>query len=220
MTEQVPSDEQVSAISLLREWLLASDNFDMDSWVRKVRDLVEDGTIPPDAKLRDERSEADRLSRPASGGAAEQPAPVGEVSVAPQPVCAMCDATVRVLGVEPNGWIRLDSHQCRTETPKTDAAAVWASDFGIVVDSEFARAQERRIAELESANRADAAAATAHRACCGVEHDPVNGKLHGYCVVCGVPWPCETAQYFIRKPKVSGSIATPDPLLDSWGPSA
>lgn len=31
----------------------------------------------------------------------------------------------------------------------------------------------------------------AHRACCGTEHDPSNGKIHGYCVVCGVPWPCE-----------------------------
>ena len=34
---------------------------------------------------------------------------------------------------------------------------------------------------------------TAHRACCGTEHDPANGKIHGYCVVCGVPWPCEYA---------------------------
>jgi hypothetical protein len=33
----------------------------------------------------------------------------------------------------------------------------------------------------------------AHRGCCGTEHDPANGKLHGYCVVCGVPWPCEYA---------------------------
>jgi hypothetical protein len=33
----------------------------------------------------------------------------------------------------------------------------------------------------------------AHRACCGVEHDTANGKLHGYCVVCGVPWPCDYA---------------------------
>ncbi len=40
-------------------------------------------------------------------------------------------------------------------------------------------------------------AATAHRAYCGSEHDPTNGKLHGYCVVCGVPWPCETASRFI-----------------------
>jgi len=31
----------------------------------------------------------------------------------------------------------------------------------------------------------------AHRACCGSEHNPAEGKLHGYCVVCGVPWPCE-----------------------------
>lgn len=49
-------------------------------------------------------------------------------------------------------------------------------------------------------NPADLAAALAHRACCGTEHDPANGKLHGCCVVCGVPWPCETAQYFLRKP--------------------
>lgn len=34
----------------------------------------------------------------------------------------------------------------------------------------------------------------AHRACHGAEHDPLNGKIHGYCVVCGVPWPCEAAK--------------------------
>ena len=34
---------------------------------------------------------------------------------------------------------------------------------------------------------------TAHRACCGSEHDIPNGKIHGYCVVCGVPWPCDYA---------------------------
>ena len=34
---------------------------------------------------------------------------------------------------------------------------------------------------------------TAHRACCGTEHKPLEGKLHGYCVVCGVPYPCEYA---------------------------
>jgi len=33
----------------------------------------------------------------------------------------------------------------------------------------------------------------AHRVCCGTEHDPLNGKLHGYCVVCGVCWPCQYA---------------------------
>ena len=41
------------------------------------------------------------------------------------------------------------------------------------------------------------AACAAHRACCGTEHDPENGKLHGYCVVCGVTWPCETAKKFM-----------------------
>jgi hypothetical protein len=46
---------------------------------------------------------------------------------------------------------------------------------------------------------ADVAAAMAHRACCGTEHDPANGKLHGCCVVCGVPWPCDTAKYFLRQ---------------------
>ena len=32
---------------------------------------------------------------------------------------------------------------------------------------------------------------TAHRVCCGSEHNPQEGKFHGYCVVCGVPFPCE-----------------------------
>ena len=36
-----------------------------------------------------------------------------------------------------------------------------------------------------------------HRACIGTEHDPVNGKLHGYCVRCGTPWPCEAEQQWI-----------------------
>lgn len=35
--------------------------------------------------------------------------------------------------------------------------------------------------------------AALHRACVGAEHDPVSGRLHGYCVVCGVPWPCDYA---------------------------
>lgn len=64
-----------------------------------------------------ERSEADWLSRPAGGGVAEQPAPVGEASVAPQPTCAKCGATVRVLEVEANGWIRLEQHKCTAGEP-------------------------------------------------------------------------------------------------------
>lgn len=42
------------------------------------------------------------------------------------------------------------------------------------------------------------AAAQAHRVCGSAEHDPQQGKLHGYCVVCLIPWPCETAQVFMR----------------------
>lgn len=33
----------------------------------------------------------------------------------------------------------------------------------------------------------------AHRVCCNEEHDPANGKVSGFCVVCGLPWPCEYA---------------------------
>lgn len=44
------------------------------------------------------------------------------------------------------------------------------------------------------------AAAQAHRKCHPAEHNPDEGKFNGYCIVCSVPWPCETAQYFMRKP--------------------
>jgi hypothetical protein len=64
------------------------------------------------------------------------------------------------------------------------------------------RDHERERAERCEQSSADLASATAHRACCGTEHDPINGRLHGYCVVCGVPWPCETASYFLRRAAV------------------
>lgn len=44
------------------------------------------------------------------------------------------------------------------------------------------------------------AAAQAHRAVGSEEHAPFMGKLHGNCAVCNIPWPCETASYFMRKP--------------------
>ena len=34
---------------------------------------------------------------------------------------------------------------------------------------------------------------TAHRACHNQEQDLPNGKVAGYCIVCGVPWPCQYA---------------------------
>lgn len=70
--------------------------------------------------------------------------------------------------------------------------------------------------------RADIAAATAHRACCGLEHDPSQGKLHGCCVVCGVPWPCETARYFLRAPSAPSVEPTKaqkmDQFFKKWAP--
>jgi len=32
--------------------------------------------------------------------------------LAPDPTCTRCGATVRVLSVEPNGWINLEAHVC------------------------------------------------------------------------------------------------------------
>lgn len=49
-------------------------------------------------------------------------------------------------------------------------------------EGQLSRDLDERIAQI-----------TAHRGCHSAEHDPANGKLHGCCVVCGVPWPCEYA---------------------------
>jgi hypothetical protein len=50
------------------------------------------------------------------------------------------------------------------------------------------------------------AAAIAHRACHSAEHDPQKGMLHGYCIVCGVPWPCDTAKQFLAPAPVPGEV--------------
>lgn len=52
----------------------------------------------------------------------------------------------------------------------------------------------------------DLTAAQAHRACVSAEHSPENGKRIGTCIVCGIPWPCETAQYFLRKPITTPAV--------------
>ena len=59
-----------------------------------------------------------------------------------------------------------------------------------------AKVEAKEYAWDEAAMRA---ACAAHRACCGVEADNAQGKIHGCCVICGVPWPCETAQFFLFK---------------------
>lgn len=45
---------------------------------------------------------------------------------------------------------------------------------------------------------------TAHRACFNEEHDPEHGRISGFCVVCGLPWPCPTAL-----PKASSEAPRP-----------
>ena len=63
-----------------------------------------------------------------------------------------------------------------------------------------AKAEGRQEGEEYALNEAAMrAGCAAHRACCGIEADNSQGKIHGYCVVCGVPWPCETAQFFLFK---------------------
>jgi hypothetical protein len=42
------------------------------------------------------------------------------------------------------------------------------------------------------------ATAQAHRPVHSAEHTPSTGKLHGYCIVCGVSWPCDTANVFLN----------------------
>jgi len=58
-----------------------------------------------------------------------------------------------------------------------------------------------RLSQLEKENSERLAQMIAHRVCCGTEHDPANGKIHGYCVVCGVPWPCEYVGQLPSPPK-------------------
>ena len=50
--------------------------------------------------------------------------------------------------------------------------------------------QAWRRGELEAEN-ARLREQVGHRACLGTEHDPANGKIHGCCVICGEPWPCD-----------------------------
>lgn len=44
----------------------------------------------------------------------------------------------------------------------------------------------------------DVTAALAHRAVGNQEQDIQSGKIAGYCIVCQVQWPCDTAKHFLR----------------------
>jgi hypothetical protein len=78
-----------------------------------------------------------------------------------------------------------------TLTPDTEPRT---TSVGCDCDSSPGTAEDR-VAELEQAlNHCERVAQlTAHRACIGAEHCPEQGRIHGYCIVCGVPWPCDYA---------------------------
>ena len=81
-------------------------------------------------------------------------------------------------------------HPCGGEAKLTDGELLELYKLAVktIIDLKSKLATAHAEALLERT-----AQIAAHRVCCGVEHDPANGKLHGYCVVCGVPWPCEYA---------------------------
>lgn len=74
--------------------------------------------------------------------------------------------------------------------------ADWVDEIEQQMDETVPYYVPRLIAEIRTLRRGvieRTAQLSAHRACVGAEHDPFNGKLHGYCVVCGVAWPCAYA---------------------------
>lgn len=66
--------------------------------------------------------------------------------------------------------------------------------------SEVTRIAHKRIRELEAEN-VRLREQLRHRACGSEEHDPANGKIHGYCIVCLTPWPCEESRLTLLQQK-------------------
>ena len=87
-----------------------------------------------------------------------------------------------------------DAHRDMVEALEIESIMDEKSKIAIALRR--AKAEAKEYAWDEAAMRA---ACAALRACCGVEADNSQGKIHGCCVVCGVPWPCETAQFFLFK---------------------
>ena len=62
------------------------------------------------------------------------------------------------------------------------------------LQSQLAEAQRKLDAAGKVTDEANIrAVVAAHRSCNSEEHDPSQGRVHGYCMVCGVPWPCAYA---------------------------
>lgn len=70
--------------------------------------------------------------------------------------------------------------RAEVERLREDSCAAWAEVVIRNSQIEHLQAEVARLTQL-----------VGHRACLGVEHDPENGKIHGLCVICGVPFPCD-----------------------------
>jgi len=80
----------------------------------------------------------------------------------------------------------LNADRAVSNAVKVEAGAFYAAIYNDIAEAETGMADQSFV------NRT--AMLTAHRACGPAEHDPANGKIHGDCVVCLVPWPCEVAK--------------------------
>ena len=57
----------------------------------------------------------------------------------------------------------------------------------------------------------------AHRACHAAEHNPAEGRIHGYCMVCGIPWPCAYAGTPVSD-SGQNNAAPQDRTIESYDP--
>ena len=64
-------------------------------------------------------------------------------------------------------------------------------------EKELDRIEADKFIKLFGIDENKLVSAATHRPCHSAEHDPNNGKIHGWCMVCGIPWPCETAKTFL-----------------------
>lgn len=105
-------------------------------------------------------------------------------------ICSYCSGTVEWRGPISN----LTHTEC-TSCGRTNCQVVeaGADDEETIKSVSGAAEMTLRTRTYDDALLERVAQLTAHRACCSEEHNPEQGKLHGCCVVCGVPWPCAIA---------------------------
>lgn len=201
--EWVPDEEQAACIERLRAEL-------DQARLERERDLV--------------RSEADRLRAVASAAARAWKARADKAEARVAELEAV-NADLRELGLRDGRRLAELAAKCDELRAKLARFTEHHKDAQAMMDGlEAENAGLRaRVADLESADRGRQleriAQLTAHRVCCGTEHDPIHGKLHGYCVVCGAPWPCAYAgpepQREQAEPAVQGWVSPAE--LEEFG---